>query len=132
MARLSIIAVTLANCSVILFYDDMIEACSSKAISLDITRPTHRLPIITRNPMSLIQAVSKIIDTRRLKNLTAEHQAIHQRDLRNCDQHEGDADSQPFKKAWENYCKNRRRHEKVFIKDVKAMFKKEQPVIDNK
>lgn len=152
MAKLSIIAVTLANCSVILFYDVMIGACSGKAISLDITRPTHRLPAVARNPESLMRAASGIIDTRRLKHLTAEHQAqvnchpevkllcqtktklkqfiretygsvVNMKEMAIHDR---------YKKAWENYCKNRRRQEKAFFKDVKARFKKEQPVIDNK
>lgn len=152
MAKLSIVAVTLANCSVILFYDVMIGACSSKAISLDITRPTHRLPAVARNPKSLLRAASGIIDTRRLKHLTAEHQAqvnCHPEVELLCRAKtklkqfiretyvtvinmKGIPIHDSYKKAWENYCKNKRRHKKAFFKDVKARLKKEQPVIDNK
>lgn len=100
--------------------------------------------------MRVASGMSWTIDTRRPRNLTEAHQAqidCHPEVKLLCRaktklkqfiretygtviRMKGTPIHDRYKKACDDHCKNRRRHEKAFLRDVKTRFKKEQPVID--
>lgn len=100
--------------------------------------------------MRAASGMSRTIDRRRPRRLTAAHQALIDRHsevklLRRTKvklkqfirgtygtiiSMKGTPIHDQYKKACDNHRKNRRRHEKACLKDIKARFKMEQPVID--
>lgn len=100
--------------------------------------------------MRAASEMSRTIDRRRPRRLTVAHQALinrhpevkllHRTKIKlkqfirgtygTITSMKGTPIYDQYKKACDDHRKNRRRHEKACLKDVKAKFKKEQPVID--